>query len=820
MASNCTLGIQNLVKTTLNNKPWFEYDQSLGIVNILDSPKYKINKQSSFGVAKVVVNAINKQINNGYKNIGDIAFAKFDEQGRGYVDIAPTINQIQLINAQNEEEIYELQKELDEENDVIADLQRKETGNYDVVDGEIVPLNTYFQKNEEISSIDAPKDFKELFNSLESISSVIDLLNKPIFNNLIFDEYYLTETNKDRFKNIFIKEGLDEKSVDFIINFIEENKLQREKLSVVIGKIKQNLIFKSKGLDYYNAILTQQADNKLDEFLVNFLKDKLSVNVVKNSIEHYGSAMAVADILNKVILINNKNLKTLPEETGHFFFELLGQQNKLQLDLLNNVKKWEGYSMVYEKYKTTYVTINENGETTIDEEKIKREAVGQAIGEAIVRNHKAKNGDTFFSLLQEAVDFIKNLLNKLGIFNFDGTIDEIAKDILNQDISKIKQIKDDNYQKRTFKDTLANYPELQQMIDNFINIGAKLTGSLGYRDAGDLFRPLDEDVHDLDFRIYKEAFGDDIENFLNKVLKIYPQMKIRTHANGKHMMWTTNSKNLALLINIDGLLIDLFFYNYNSNNKESTVNWYEAFKEKYQMGRPKDMNDILRWANFTPINLADSTKPFVYYQLNEDNNRANIKPRVEELFNENQVKEFISNNNNQKTEDYFSNEINKIQEESKIIENSLKEYETSKKIDNRNTTKAIKNKEEKAKEISNKLLSLGFEFINENEYQFSTSSYITFKSKLNSLEGIDVSINTFKSPDYLIKIKIKPLKNNFDLQKQGELPFNPIELKLALKENDFIQDIADNTFEGLTEEQIKILRDNLENGELNLNCKI
>ena len=194
--------------------------------------------------------------------------------------------------------------------------------------------------------------------------------------------------------------------------------------------------------------------------------------------------------------------------------------------------------------------------------------------------------------------------------------------------------------------------------------------------------------------------------------------------------------------------------------------------------------------------------------------------KIEELFNENQVKEFISNNNTQKTEDYFSNEINKIQKESKIIENSLKEYETSKKIDNRNTTKAIKNKEEKTKETNNKLLSLGFEFINENEYQFSTSSYITFKSKLNSLEGIDVSINTFKSPDYLIKIKIAPLKNNFDLQKQGELPFNPIELKLALKENDFIQDIADNTFEGLTEEQINILRDNLENGELNLNCKI
>mgnify|MGYP006054663173 CR=1 FL=1 len=210
MASNCTLGIQNLVKTTLNNKPWFEYDQSLGIVNILDSFAKKINKENSHGVAKTTAIAINKQINDGYKNIGDIAFVKSNKEGRGYIDIAPTINQIYLINAQNAKEINELQKQLDKEETLEGDLQRKETGNWNVnEDGDVVPLNAYFQKNEEISSIDIPKDFKELFNSLESIRSVLDLLNKPIFNNLIFDEYYLTETNKDRFKSIFIKEGLE-----------------------------------------------------------------------------------------------------------------------------------------------------------------------------------------------------------------------------------------------------------------------------------------------------------------------------------------------------------------------------------------------------------------------------------------------------------------------------------------------------------------------------------------------------------------------------------------------------------------------------------
>ena len=140
MASNCTLGIQNLVKTTLNNKPWFEYDQSLGIVNILDSFAKKINKENSHGVAKTTAIAINKQINDGYKNIGDIAFVKSNKEGRGYIDIAPSINQIYLINAQNAKEINELQKQLDEEELLKGFYQTRETGNYDVVDGEIVPF--------------------------------------------------------------------------------------------------------------------------------------------------------------------------------------------------------------------------------------------------------------------------------------------------------------------------------------------------------------------------------------------------------------------------------------------------------------------------------------------------------------------------------------------------------------------------------------------------------------------------------------------------------------------------------------------------------
>jgi len=188
MASNCTLGIQNLVKTTLNNKPWFEYDQSLGIVNILDSFAKKINKENSHGVAKTTAITINKQINDGYKNIGDIAFVKSNKEGRGYIDIAPTINQIYLINAQNEKEINELQQQLDEEELLKGFYQTRETGNYDVVDGEIVvSTNNGFNNEYSLNNFqEEQKELDKIVTKINNESRQLDLFES--FQNIITNE--------------------------------------------------------------------------------------------------------------------------------------------------------------------------------------------------------------------------------------------------------------------------------------------------------------------------------------------------------------------------------------------------------------------------------------------------------------------------------------------------------------------------------------------------------------------------------------------------------------------------------------------------------
>ena len=92
--STCNIGIQNAVEGILNDQPWFKYNKSSGIIEIFDSPNGKINQQNSMGVAKTIATSINKSINDGYKDVGTIAYATF-LNNRGAVTIHPTKSQLE-----------------------------------------------------------------------------------------------------------------------------------------------------------------------------------------------------------------------------------------------------------------------------------------------------------------------------------------------------------------------------------------------------------------------------------------------------------------------------------------------------------------------------------------------------------------------------------------------------------------------------------------------------------------------------------------------------------------------------------------------------
>jgi sulfur carrier protein ThiS len=555
MASNCTLGIQNLVKTTLNNKPWFQYDQSLGIVNILDSFTKKINKENSHGVAKTTAITINKQINDGYKNIGDIAFVKSNKEGRGYIDIAPTINQIYLINAQDEKEIYELQKELDEERETEYFEKRSEYSNeYINDDGDLVSkedLNNFQEEQRELDKIVA--DINNLED--ETKSDILQVGNsslnqtikpgvqgtlfqvKNIFNSIKELEEKLSSLNKTsnsigsnkNLDDILKKAGIESNLRKEFIQLLEDNKsLKSLKLSEVLSSYLKEFI-KESDRQYYKAIdepLSQELENTLIQYFDKFHIRRKELDNLK---EKFGvDSIGVFDVLAKTIYYSkNRNLLTLPEEYGHVFVELLGSIGNKKADnplfkyMFDNIDSWDGYQRVYRDYKNIYLTAEGN----TDIYKIKKEAIGQAIGIALVRNYKVQKGDKdFWGKIQEIIDYILNLIKGIDYVSLNTTVDNIAKDILSKNYSKLDRLKKDtsNYSLLSYSETIKNQNKIDggkalKFMQWFSQKGMIITGSLAYRLQGNVYRPEIDALHDIDNIVPSDIHGVNLlkENFLN-----------------------------------------------------------------------------------------------------------------------------------------------------------------------------------------------------------------------------------------------------------------------------------------------------------------
>lgn len=710
-----------------------------------------------------------------------------------------------------------------------ADLQRKETGNYDVVDGEIV-VSTNNGFNNEYSLNDFQEEQKELDKIVENINNTEFDENGQglLFGNL----QDLAKSNRIAVGEIKVENkkitGFNKKPNPYLRDYNTDlTEVQAKKLFEKTNKSTKDY----EGLAVYfanmfvNEIIDKDVHLKMGYMrLAEYSQQKPKILITDtnkkiNPFYQYNNTIIVGIYQLQQLLENGnysdyqkfQNLiqSVAQEESIHLFAEYL-----LSKETVDNI-----YSEMSEKdiQKIKDIYENENLDKNGIVHEYVRMVVQQHVFNSTTEQEKVK-------LTNSVLDFISKMINE---------IQQFLSEIIGQNNTQ-KTIEDViNFTKGNFSE------ELDAKIKNKIfEQGVILEASLKREQTNNIEEnetSTSETKEGIDFVFEQNPELEQIgtkEQYSNYLDTIFPESKVNnivyhgTTNNEFINFKETNIKfleKLGIKINKGTFFSDKLDHAKYFSNPETSWKSKEGRVISVLINLKKPLDPLFDYS-FFPSSKNDGI-------LSENINDVGFKITQYAVFHPSQIhilgskqdiegfKEFV-NNNNQKTEDYFSNEINKIQEESKIIENSLKEYETSKKIDNKNTTKAIKNREEKIKETNNKLLSLGFESINENEYQFSTSSYITFKSKLNSLEGIDVSINTFKSPDYLIKIKIAPLKNNFDLQKQGELPFNPIELKLALKENDFIQDIADNTFEGLTEEQIKILKDNLENGELNLNCKI
>lgn len=109
---SCQTGIKTAVENYVTGKPYLKFNGK-NFIEVLTSPKEKVNPTNYYRVAEGVANTLNKAINSDL-NLGKVFYVKTYSNGVG-VEIAPTVNQLNLLNAQEAKEVEEALAALDEE---------------------------------------------------------------------------------------------------------------------------------------------------------------------------------------------------------------------------------------------------------------------------------------------------------------------------------------------------------------------------------------------------------------------------------------------------------------------------------------------------------------------------------------------------------------------------------------------------------------------------------------------------------------------------------------------------------------------------------
>lgn len=187
-------------------------------------------------------------------------------------------------------------------------------------------------------------------------------------------------------------------------------------------------------------------------------------------------ANAVTDVVKRTIQVadGKEDIKTLPEEAAHIYVHWLPEHSLLLDEMMRGVEGTEFYDQVLHNYKDNPYYQDANGK--VDEEKIKKEAVGKMIADAIVNENASRKAKKWWQRLWEWVK---------GIFkgkNFDNPYSEAASDILDNKVSKLdlKAMKEANDQGEIYfqlsdkdKSHIAEWKkgatEIQkEMIDKFV----------------------------------------------------------------------------------------------------------------------------------------------------------------------------------------------------------------------------------------------------------------------------------------------------------------------------------------------------------------
>jgi hypothetical protein len=383
----CSIGLHNLVKKTLDNKPYFSYKENdnFGTITILDSYTKKINIKNSMGIAGTVATSINTAINNGYKNIGKVAFIGRDNYNRGIVNIKATDNQLNLINAiDNSKEADELQKEVDKEREIEEEKALRESRSQEIEEN-----REYFENDEPFTraSVDEKpipdtgiqgtlfqetgRSLQELDNlpekEIENLQSTVEyqILNEQEEEDLTIkggqSYVFLNKRDAERFSVLLNREG------EFPKEFRVEKKVTRyKKDSEVKGKFNAF----NEYVDYYYSKVNNNKKSNLYHIINEKTGDVIAENVrvlhvskdVKKGIsEKYGLEFTPTKVFSANRSIEFTLYRLKPSKNKYvaqakkYLYDALKFLNPEEANLKINLDKIEGFLESFPKDMWDYI---------------------------------------------------------------------------------------------------------------------------------------------------------------------------------------------------------------------------------------------------------------------------------------------------------------------------------------------------------------------------------------------------------------------------------------------------------------------------------
>ena len=481
MAKVCNIGIKRVVSDLTKDKPWYKYEEDGDFIQVLTSPKQKINERNIKGVAITTADSLNKSINKQLP-IGNVFKATVQFDGRVGVSISPSDKQLELLNSKENAEREKLIKEVEQEQFQreqarLRDKQEKEKERGGYTEEQ---RGEFFQLKGTESSTASPKTVAAIKNFLKQIGVDIKAGKEIVVNGVRMDANAVAMVTQ---KLIQVVEGaeakaLPEEAMHFAVEIIKQTnpKLYNQLLKEVGSYALTNQVF----TDYKNNPLYQTKDGKPD--------------VIKLKEE------AIGKILAETVIRNNEGLTEKPELLAkaeswwqsimNWFKNLIAKSgfDRLAMDILSgksigtaeDIKAEEGKAFLQQGQNEQDKVINKLRDIESKIEKnppgkppgyyINGKKINKRVTQVVDDNwysRKFKNNDLTKSEYEKAVDEQKaekgtaghaDLEHALEIFlNPDGTLkssDELDQAILDDDgyVSQINP--NDNSMYRLLRENL------------------------------------------------------------------------------------------------------------------------------------------------------------------------------------------------------------------------------------------------------------------------------------------------------------------------------------------------------------------------------